>query len=92
MLKAGLYTQNLCLRRLAFILTHILILAALANEIFRACRLVIDTGIHHKKWTREQALAYFIQNCPSPENDLRKEVERYIVWPAQATGIQDWYA
>jgi uncharacterized protein (DUF885 family) len=60
----------------------------LANEIFRACRLVIDTGIHHKKWTREQALAYFIQNCPSPENDLRKEVERYIVWPAQATGYK----
>jgi uncharacterized protein (DUF885 family) len=60
----------------------------LANEIFRACRLVIDTGIHHKKWTREQALTYFIQNCPSPENDLRKEVERYIVWPAQATGYK----
>ncbi|MGV3589736.1 MAG: DUF885 domain-containing protein [Adhaeribacter sp.] len=60
----------------------------LANEIFRACRLVIDTGIHHKKWTKQQALDYFIRNCPSPENDLRKEVERYVVWPSQATGYK----
>jgi uncharacterized protein (DUF885 family) len=60
----------------------------LANEIFRACRLVIDTGIHQKKWTKKQALDYFIRNCPSPENDLRKEVERYIVWPSQATGYK----
>lgn len=60
----------------------------LANEIFRACRLVIDTGIHQKKWTKQQALDYFIQNCPSPENDLRKEVERYVVWPSQATGYK----
>ena len=60
----------------------------LANEIFRACRLVIDTGIHQKKWTRQQALNYFIRNCPNPENDLRKEVERYIVWPSQATGYK----
>ena len=60
----------------------------LAMELFRAARLVVDTGIHRKKWTRQQALTYFKQNTPNPEGDNKKEIERYIVWPSQATGYK----
>jgi uncharacterized protein (DUF885 family) len=60
----------------------------LAMELFRAARLVVDTGIHRKKWTREQALKYFKDNTPNPEGDNQKEIERYIVWPSQATGYK----
>ncbi|MGB3946530.1 MAG: DUF885 domain-containing protein [Bacteroidia bacterium] len=59
-----------------------------AMELFRAARLVVDTGIHRKKWTRQQALDYFKQNTPNPEGDNKKEIERYIVWPSQATGYK----
>jgi uncharacterized protein (DUF885 family) len=60
----------------------------LAIEVFRASRLVIDTGIHYKKWTRKQALQYMIENTPNPEGDCAKEIDRYIVWPSQATGYK----
>ncbi|MBL7882516.1 MAG: DUF885 domain-containing protein [Bacteroidia bacterium] len=60
----------------------------LAMELFRAARLVVDTGIHRKKWTREKALTYFNENTPNPEGDNKKEIERYIVWPSQATGYK----
>ena len=60
----------------------------LANEIFRAARLVVDVGIHYKKWTRQEALDYFLKNLPNPEGDSRKEIDRYVVWPSQATGYK----
>ncbi len=60
----------------------------LAMELFRAARLVVDSGIHRKKWTREMALKYFKDNTPNPEGDNLKEIERYIVWPSQATGYK----
>jgi uncharacterized protein (DUF885 family) len=60
----------------------------LAMEVFRASRLVIDTGIHFKKWTRKQAYQYMIDNTPNPEGDSQKEIDRYIVWPGQATGYK----
>ncbi|HRH01784.1 MAG TPA: DUF885 domain-containing protein [Bacteroidia bacterium] len=60
----------------------------LSMEVFRAARLVVDTGIHSKKWTRKKALQYFHDNTPNPEGDIRKEIERYIVWPSQATGYK----
>ncbi len=60
----------------------------LAMELFRAARLVVDTGIHRKKWTRQKALDYFKENTPNPEGDNKKEIERYIVWPSQATGYK----
>jgi uncharacterized protein (DUF885 family) len=60
----------------------------LAMEVFRAARLVVDTGIHRKKWTRQQALDYFKENTSNPEGDNKKEIERYIVWPSQATGYK----
>ncbi|GHA97592.1 hypothetical protein GCM10009069_20610 [Algimonas arctica] len=57
----------------------------LGMEIFRAARLVVDTGIHAKKWTREEAAQYYLANIPNPEGDVRAEIDRYIVWPGQAT-------
>lgn len=57
----------------------------LAMELWRACRLVVDTGLHAKKWSREQAIDYLIQNTPNPENDAVKAIERYIAMPGQAT-------
>jgi len=57
----------------------------LGMEIFRAARLVVDTGIHAKKWDREKAVQYYLENIPNPEGDIRAEIDRYIVWPGQAT-------
>ncbi|MEP4051921.1 MAG: DUF885 domain-containing protein [Litorimonas sp.] len=57
----------------------------LGMEIFRAARLVVDTGIHSKKWDREKAVRYYLDNIPNPEGDVRAEIDRYIVWPGQAT-------
>lgn len=60
----------------------------LSMEIFRAARLVVDTGIHAKKWTREEAVQYYLENIPNPEGDVRAEIDRYIVWPGQATAYK----
>ncbi|NVK23750.1 MAG: DUF885 domain-containing protein [Gammaproteobacteria bacterium] len=60
----------------------------LAMELWRACRLVVDTGIHAKKWTREQGIAYYVNNTPNPESDAVKMVERHIVMPSQATAYK----
>ena len=57
----------------------------LGMEIFRAARLVVDTGIHAKQWDRERAVQYYLENIPNPEGDVRAEIDRYIVWPGQAT-------
>ncbi len=57
----------------------------LSLQIWRACRLVIDTGIHAKHWSRDQAVAYFAANAPLSERDMGKEVDRYINNPGQAT-------
>jgi uncharacterized protein (DUF885 family) len=56
----------------------------LASEMLRAIRLVVDTGLHSKGWTRDQAIAYFRENSGEPENDIIVEVDRYIVNPGQA--------
>jgi uncharacterized protein (DUF885 family) len=60
----------------------------LVAELFRAVRLVVDTGIHAKRWTREQAIAYMRRNTGMPETDVVAEVERYIVDPGQACGYK----
>jgi uncharacterized protein (DUF885 family) len=56
----------------------------LTYEMWRACRLVIDTGIHQFGWTREQAMEYLRARAPLSEHEITTEVERYIAWPAQA--------
>ena len=60
----------------------------LAMEIWRAARLVVDTGLHDKKWTRQQAIDYLTTNTPNPLNDCTKAIERYIVMPGQATAYK----
>ena len=57
----------------------------LAMELWRAARLVVDTGLHDQRWTREQAIQYLIENTPNPEGDARRAIDRYIVMPGQAT-------
>jgi uncharacterized protein (DUF885 family) len=59
-------------------------LGALNAELFRAARLVVDTGIHRMRWTREQAIEYMLRNTGVPESKIVSEVERYIVMPGQA--------
>jgi prolyl oligopeptidase len=56
----------------------------LTYEMWRAVRLVVDTGIHHLEWTRSQAIDFFCANTPKPLLDVENEVDRYITWPGQA--------
>ena len=60
----------------------------LAMELWRACRLVVDTGIHTKKWTREQGIEYYVTNTPNAKSDAVKMVERHVVMPSQATAYK----
>lgn len=60
----------------------------LSMELLRACRLVVDVGIHQKKWSRQQAIDYLMANTPNSELDCRREIDRYIVWPSQATAYK----
>jgi uncharacterized protein (DUF885 family) len=57
----------------------------LSLQVWRAIRLVLDTGIHSKRWTREQAIAYFRSNSSVSDTDIAREVDRYFNWPGQAT-------
>ncbi|KAB2857928.1 MAG: DUF885 domain-containing protein [Sphingopyxis terrae] len=57
----------------------------LSLQVWRAIRLVLDTGIHSKRWTREQAIAYFKANSSVSDTDIAREVDRYFNWPGQAT-------
>jgi uncharacterized protein (DUF885 family) len=63
-------------------------LGRLSSEIWRAIRLVLDTGIHAKGWTEQQAVDYFTENSPAASGAIRSEVQRYIVWPGQATAYK----
>ena len=56
----------------------------LTYEMWRAVRLVVDTGIHYYHWDRQRAIDYFMANAPKTENDITNEVDRYIAWPGQA--------
>ena len=81
--KDGLFTQNSCLE--AGLADNPLDeLGILQSELFRAVRLVVDTGMHYKRWTREKAMAYMKAKTGMSDTEVRVEIERYIVWPAQA--------
>lgn len=60
----------------------------LGSEIWRAIRLVVDSGIHHKGWSEQKAIDYFAANSPAPLETIQTEVRRYIVWPGQATAYK----
>jgi uncharacterized protein (DUF885 family) len=60
----------------------------LGSEIWRAIRLVVDSGMHHKAWSEQQAVDFFSSNSPAPLETIRTEVQRYLVWPGQATSYK----
>jgi uncharacterized protein (DUF885 family) len=83
----GLYAERLG-REMGFFQDPYSEFGHLSLELWRAVRLVVDTGIHSKRWTREQAIGYFQQNSLLSERDIAKEVERYFNWPGQATSYK----
>ncbi|UKK84314.1 DUF885 domain-containing protein [Sphingopyxis sp. BSN-002] len=80
----GLYSEELA-KDMGFYADPYSDFGRLGMELWRACRLVVDTGIHDKRWTREQAIKYLKDNTPNPQGDIEKAIERYIVYPGQAT-------
>jgi len=60
----------------------------LGSEIWRAIRLVVDSGMHSKKWSEQQAIDFFSENSPAPLETIRTEIRRYMVWPGQATSYK----
>jgi len=63
-------------------------LGRLQAEAYRAARLVVDTGLHYKKWTRQQAIEYFAEATGSAMSDVVSAIDRYIAWPGQALGYK----
>lgn len=63
-------------------------LGYLQSLAFRACRLVVDTGLHHKRWTREQGRQFFVERNGSHPDEVASEVDRYCSWPGQACGYK----
>ncbi len=63
-------------------------LGYLQSFMFRAARLVVDTGLHHKRWSREQGIRYMVDSLGDQESSVATEVERYCVWPGQATSYK----
>ncbi len=80
----GLYTEQLAYE-MGFYEDPYSRFGQLAMELWRAARLVVDTGIHSKRWSREEAIAYLVENTPNAEYDCIKAIERYIAMPGQAT-------
>lgn len=83
----GLYTELLP-KEIGFYKDPYSDFGRLAMELWRACRLVVDTGIHAKKWTREQAIQYLVDNTPNAKTEAVNAIERYIVMPSQATAYK----
>ncbi|WP_339878341.1 DUF885 domain-containing protein [Pseudidiomarina gelatinasegens] len=83
----GLYTEFLP-KEIGFYEDPYSDFGRLAMELWRAVRLVVDTGIHAKKWTREEGIDFYVTNTPNAEADAKKMVERHIVMPSQATAYK----
>ncbi len=81
----GLYAEQLADEMGAYEKNPLGRLGYLQSMAFRAARLVVDTGLHHKKWSREQAIDYMVGVTGDQETSITTEVERYAVWPGQAT-------
>jgi uncharacterized protein (DUF885 family) len=83
----GLYTELLA-KEMGFYTDPYSDMGRLNAEMWRAVRLVVDTGIHSRGWTEEQAVKFFMDNSPTPEAAVRAEIRRYFVWPGQATSYK----
>jgi uncharacterized protein (DUF885 family) len=83
----GLYTEALG-KEMGFYQDPYSDFGRLAGEIWRAIRLVVDTGLHSKRWTEDQAVHYFLDNSPQPEAAIRSEIQRYLNNPGQATAYK----
>ncbi len=79
----GLYSESLG-KEMGFYRDPYSDFGRLTYEAWRACRLVVDTGMHAFGWTREQAINFMLQNTSLSEFEIRNEVDRYITWPAQS--------
>ena len=80
----GLYSEGLG-KEMGFYQDPMSEFGMYSTQLWRAVRLVVDSGIHHKRWSREQAIQYFVDNALLSKRDATKEVERYFNWPGQAT-------
>jgi uncharacterized protein (DUF885 family) len=83
----ALYTEYLG-RELGFYKDPYSDFGRLSMELWRACRLVVDAGIHYKRWTKEKAVQYLVDNTPSSVEACTKAIERYIIIPSQATAYK----
>ena len=79
----ALYSENLG-KDMGFFTDPYQDFGRLGYEVFRAARMVVDTGIHFYDWSEQDAMEYMLANTPMTEGDIRNEVRRYIVWPGQA--------
>jgi len=79
----GLYSESLG-TEMGFYKDPYMKFGQLTYEIWRAIRLVVDTGMHSMGWSRQQAIDYFMANSSKNEHDVTVEIDRYIVWPGQA--------
>jgi uncharacterized protein (DUF885 family) len=84
----GLYAEQLADELGAYEKDAVGRLGYLQSIAFRACRLVVDTGIHAKRWTREQAVKFFVDVNGSNPDEVASEVDRYCSWPGQACGYK----
>lgn len=79
----GLYSERLA-SEMGLYSSDLDRIGVLSYDSWRACRLVVDTGMHAKGWTREEAINYMIENSALAKNNIVNEVDRYITWPGQA--------
>ncbi len=79
----GLYSEELP-KLVGFYKDALSDFGRLSFDAWRAARLVVDTGIHHKRWTRERSIQFFLENTALSELNIASEVDRYIAWPGQA--------
>jgi len=79
----GLYAERLA-DEMGLYTSDVDRMGMLSFDAWRACRLVVDTGLHAKGWSRQQAIDYMTDNSILAENNIENEVDRYITWPGQA--------